>query len=272
MPAARRALSPTSTSPQLDAEVLLAHVTGLSRARLLARRDDPLSDEDAAQFRALIERRLLGEPVAYLTGHKEFYGLDMVVTHDVLVPRPETESIVEACLEALPKGEIRQLADIGTGSGAILVAVLANRPYVRGYGTEISLEALAVAQENCRRHEVEDRTVLLLGDLLQPLPSAVHVIAANLPYVPPGEAAPDVAVWEPQAAVFGGGADGADTIRRFLKEAPLFLLPGGTVVMETAHSQGTLVRELAQATFPGASVQVHKDLAGYDRIVVVKTK
>ncbi|HVF99883.1 MAG TPA: protein-(glutamine-N5) methyltransferase, release factor-specific, partial [Chloroflexia bacterium] len=153
----------------------------------------------------------------------------------------------------------------------ILVAVLANRSQTTGFGTEISPEALEVARQNCLRLGVSDRATLLLGDLLEPLPNSVNVIAANLPYVSPGEASPDVATWEPNVAVFGGGEDGTATIRRFLQAAPDYLLPGGTVVMETAYSQGRAVSELAGAAFPGASVEVRKDLAGYDRIVVVKT-
>lgn len=268
---ARKRLSPNSSTPQLDAEVLLAHVLGIGRAALLARTSDPLAPEQARAFEELAARRTRGEPVAYITGHKEFYGLDLLITRDVLVPRPETESVVEACLEALPKREVSQLADIGTGSGAILVAVLANRPQTTGVGTEISPEALEVAWQNCHRHGVADRATLLLGDLLEPLTNPVNVIAANLPYVSPGEASPDVATWEPNVAVFGGGEDGTATIRRFLHAAPDYLLPGGSVVMETAYSQGKAVSELARAAFPGASVEVRKDLAGYDRIVVVKT-
>lgn len=269
---ARKRLSPNSSSPQLDAEVILSHLLGVGRASLLARTGEALDDDKASTFQDLVERRTKGEPVAYITRHKEFYGLDLVVTRDVLVPRPETESVVDACLENLEEGQVSQLADIGTGSGAILVAVLANRPQTRGFGTEISPDGLEVARQNCIRHGVSDRATLLLGDLLEPLPNPVNVIAANLPYVSPGEASPDVATWEPNVAVFGGGEDGTATIRRFLQMAPRYLLPGGTVVMETAYSQGRAVSELASAAFLGASVEVRKDLAGYDRIVVIKTK
>jgi release factor glutamine methyltransferase len=268
----RKSLSPNSSTPQLDAEVLLAHVLGIGRASLLARTADTLGPGQVRAFEEFAERRAKGEPVAYITGQKEFYGLDLLITRDVLVPRPETESVVEACLETLVSDEVSQLADIGTGSGAILVGVLANRPRISGFGTEISPEALEVARQNCTRHGVLDRATLLLGDLLEPLPGRVKVIAANLPYVSPGEASPDVATWEPNVAVFGGGDDGTATIRRFLRMAPDYLLPGGTVVMETAYSQGKAVSELARVAFPGASVEVRKDLAGYDRIVVVKTR
>ncbi|HEY0070080.1 MAG TPA: peptide chain release factor N(5)-glutamine methyltransferase [Chloroflexia bacterium] len=269
---ARKRLSPNSSTPQLDAEVILAHVLGMRRATLLARHSDPMDEDSARNFQELLARRAKGEPVAYITGHKEFYGLDLLITKDVLVPRPETESVVDACLEALGKDAVSQLADIGTGSGAILVSVLANRPLARGFGTEISPEALEVARQNCARHKLADRATLLLGDLLEPLPNRVNVIAANLPYVSPGEASPDVATWEPNVAVFGGGEDGTDTIRRFLQMAPGYLLPGGTVVMETAYSQGRIVSDLARAAFPDATVEVRRDLAGYDRIVVVKTR
>jgi release factor glutamine methyltransferase len=264
-------LSPRSSSPRLDAEVLLAHLLGIGRASLLAHSTSLVDAEMLSQYDALIERRYKGEPIAYLTGHKEFYGLDLHITPDVLVPRPETESAVEACLEVIPIGETSQLADIGTGCGAILVAICKQRPLVKAFGTDISPAAIEVAAHNCRYHGIEHQANLLVGHLLQPLPGRVNVIVANLPYVAPGEAAEDVATWEPQVAVFGGGDDGTALIREFLTHAPDYLLPGGTVVMEVAHSQGKIVSELARAAFPGARVEVRKDLAGYDRIVVIKT-
>lgn len=269
---AKKRLSPASSSPRLDAEVLLAHVLGLSRAALLARTEQQLGSHSLRAFEGAVQKRSHGEPVAYITGHKEFFGMDLIISKAVLVPRPETESVVIACLEQMIKGEIIQLADVGTGSGAILVAILANRLLAHGFGVEISPEALEVARANCVAQGVADRATLLLGDLLEPLPGPVHVIAANLPYVAAGEASADVATWEPPMAVFGGGEDGTATIRRFLQAAPRYLLPGGTIVMETAYSQGRVVSDLARQAFPGAHVEVRKDLAGYDRIVVVKTK
>jgi release factor glutamine methyltransferase len=120
-------------------------------------------------------------------------------------------------------------------------------------------------------HNITSRVTIYVGNLCEPLPEPVAVIAANLPYVPPGEASPDVATWEPNVAVFGGGDDGTALIRQFLDQAPHYLLPGGTVVMETAHSQGRAVSRLAQTAFPTARIEVHKDLAGYDRIVTIAT-
>jgi release factor glutamine methyltransferase len=266
-----RRLAATSSSPRLDAELLLGLVLNTTRSELLARAALPVDAAICAQFDALLSRRAHGEPVAYLTAHREFYGLDFMITKDVLVPRPETESVVEACLDTLLKMEISHLADIGTGSGAIVVSVAVNRPSLRAFATDISSAAIEVARANCERHAVADRVTLFVGNLLEPLPRKVNVIAANLPYVSPGEASPDVATWEPHVAVFGGGDDGTSLIREFLSQAPHYLLPGGTVVMETAYSQGRLVSDLAKEAFPGADVKVRKDLAGYDRIVVIKT-
>lgn len=243
----------------------------MERASLLARPDLVLEPDVEAKYRQLVARREEGEPVAYLTGHKEFFGLDLMVEKSVLVPRPETESVVEACLYALARTDGTTFADIGTGSGAILVAVAEKMSGLRAYGTDISPDAVRVAQLNCERHGVADRVQVFVGNLLEPLPEPVHVIAANLPYVSPGEAEPDVATWEPQVAVFGGGIDGTATIREFLTHAPRYLRSGGTIVMETAYSQGRIVSELAGAAFPGAKVEVRRDLAGYDRIVIVDT-
>jgi release factor glutamine methyltransferase len=268
---AARRLSPHSNSPRLDGEVLLGHLLGWDRARLLAHGEFELSAEQAAAYESKIERRGRGEPVAYLVGHREFYGVDLLVTPDVLVPRPETESVVDACLEYICEGEISQMADIGTGSGAIVVATCKLWPMLRAFATDLSKPAIAVALENAKRHGVAEQITFLHGDLLEPLPHAVGLIAANLPYVPPGEAAPDVAAWEPQLAVFGGGEDGTELIRRFLSDVPRYLLPDGRVVMETAHSQGAIVSELAKSAFPNAEIEIRKDLAGYDRIVVIQT-
>jgi release factor glutamine methyltransferase len=265
---AAKRLSLCSVTPRLDSEVLLANALAIPRASLLARLLDPLEPGAGGRFEEAIERRAQGEPVAYITGHREFYGLDLHITRDVLVPRPETESVVEACLHLLPPRGL--FADVGTGSGAILVAVAYHRTDVKAYGTEISQAALDVAEKNCRRYGLEPRVTLLQGDLLEPLPEKVNVIAANLPYVSPGEAAPDVATWEPNVAVFGGGDDGTAVIRRFLSAAPGCLLQGGAIVMEVAHSQGALVAGLARAAFPHKDIDVRKDLAGYDRIVIIK--
>lgn len=269
--AASRQLSAHSSSPRLDAEVILAYLLGWQRAALLARGDTLLEPRQEEEYATLVSRRAKGEPVAYITGVREFYWLDLVMTPDVLVPRPETESVVDACLEAIPPDRDALLADIGTGSGAIVVATCKQRPRLKAYATDVSAAAVEVARANATRHGVQEQITFFVGDLLAPLPGPVHVLAANLPYVSPGEAAPDVATWEPHVAVFGGGEDGTETIRRFLVDAPRYLCPEGRVVMETAYSQGAEVSRLAGEAFPGSRIEVRKDLAGYDRIVVIQT-
>ncbi len=268
---ATKQLSPHSSSPRLDAEILLAHLLKVGRSHLLAHSTDTLESANQAAFSAFLWQRERGEPIAYIIGRKEFYGLDLIITPDVLVPRPETESAVDACLESLPDNDISLLADIGTGSGAILVAVCKNRPRLKAFGIEISPLALEVARQNCLAHNIDSQVTLLVGHLLEPLPEKVGVIVANLPYVSLGEATIDVATWEPQIAVFGGGEDGTALIREFLVHAPDYLLPGGTIVMEVAYSQGKLVSDLASTAFPSARIEIRKDLAGYDRIIVIKT-
>jgi release factor glutamine methyltransferase len=267
-----RRLGTRSSSPRLDSEVLLAHTLGLARSAMLAHLYDELHPQPLHLYECAIKRRSHREPVAYITGHKEFYGLDLSISPDVLVPRPETEHVVDACLEIVPEEEISQLADIGTGSGAILVAVGTQRPKVALFGTDISRPALEVARANCGRHGLAPRARLYVGNLLEPLAGHVFdVIAANLPYVPDGEADPEVAAWEPAIAVFGGGGDGTGVIRQFLEQAPAFLRPGGRVVIESAHSQGEAVSNLARLAFPAAEIQIRRDLAGHERIVVIQT-
>ena len=239
---------------------------------MLAHGSDNLAEEPSSDFEALIERREQRRACGLPDGAQRVLWSGPADHPAVLVPRPETESVVDVCLKALPLEQISQLADIGTGSGAILVAAAVHRPrLLRAFGTEISPDATCVAQQNCDLHRVGDRVTLYQGNLLEPLSAKVNVIAANLPYVPPGEASPEVATWEPQAAVFGGGDDGTALIREFLVSAPDYLLPGGIVVMETAHSQGKIVSGSCERGLPNRRVKVHKDLSGYDRIVVIKT-
>src|SRR5579859_972146 len=205
---------------RLDAQVLLSHTLQVERSVLYAYPERILTPEQEQQFFTLIERRSRGEPVAYLTGHKEFYGLDFLVDKRVLIPRPETELLVEAALnisrQMLEAGHTPIVADIGTGSGVIPVtlAVLEPRlPYL--YATDASSDALEVAYLNCQLHHVEHRVRLLQGDLLAPLPEPVNILTANLPYVGTdemNELAADVQAYEPYLALFSG-AEGLDLLR-----------------------------------------------------------
>ncbi|HMQ30277.1 MAG TPA: peptide chain release factor N(5)-glutamine methyltransferase [Chloroflexaceae bacterium] len=264
-------LSATSSTPRLDAELLLAHVLGWSRARLLAERDHRPPPGLAVAFDASVERRARGVPVAYLVGHKEFYGLDFFVSPATLVPRPETELLVELALAAARRrsrgAEPLLIADVGTGTGAIAVALASYCPGALVYAVDLSAEALAVARRNVERHGLAGRVRLLHGDLLAPMPGPVDLIVSNPPYTILDEVEPDVRAYEPHIAL-EGGPDGAAIYRRLLAAAPAYLRQGGAVLLEIGAWQGELVSELLREAFPAAAVAMHQDLAGLDRVVV----
>jgi len=258
-------------SPRLDAEVLLAHALGITRAQLLAHSQHQLSPAELAGYRQLIERRARHEPVAYIVGHKDFYGLDFFVDNRVLIPRPETELLVERAIEMARTRSLRLIADVGTGSGAIAVSLAVHLPQVLVYATDASPRALKVAACNCRHHGVEGRVHLLQGHLLEPLPEPVDLIAANLPYVSEAEWSqlpPEISRYEPRKAL-NGGPDGLDYIRRLLAEARGYLKPRGVVLLEIGATQGSAVVTLAKRHFPAARVEIAKDYAGLDRVVIV---
>jgi release factor glutamine methyltransferase len=269
--AATAQLAETSSTPKLDAELLLAHALAWPRARLLAERAHLPAPEQAASFAAMVARRAAQEPVAYIVGLKEFYGLDFFVDPRVLVPRPETELLVELALAAAsrltPRASRLLIADIGTGSGAIAVALAAHLPGATVYATDLSADALAVAARNVERHALAGRVTLLRGDLLAPLPAPVDLIVSNPPYTVLAEVEPNVLAHEPHLAL-EGGPDGAAVYRRLLATAPRYLRPGGALLLEIGAWQGELVAGLLRKALPSASVTVHQDLAGRDRVVV----
>ncbi|HEX9414744.1 MAG TPA: peptide chain release factor N(5)-glutamine methyltransferase, partial [Ktedonobacterales bacterium] len=228
-----------SSSAQLDAVVLLGHVVGARRAALLAYPERALTHEQWMAYLSLVRRRMDAEPVAYLTGHREFMALDFLTDRRALIPRPETEQLVEAALDAacarIERDERPIVADIGTGTGAIAIALTVHEPrLVRIYATDISTDALALADENVRRHHVEDRVLLLHGDLADPLPEPVDLLVANLPYVSSDQAdtlARDVRAYEPGLALYGE-AGGLGHIARLLRGAPARLRPGAEMFLE----------------------------------------
>jgi release factor glutamine methyltransferase len=264
-------------SPRLDAEVLLAHVLGWSRARLYARPEHTLTQAQQEAFLTAVQRRTRHEPVPYIIGHREFYRLDFLVDRRVLIPRPETERLVEKALDVamhqtLGKGQSR-LADVGTGSGVVAVALAVNLPRATVYATDTSPDALVVAASNAARHGVASRVHLLLGDLLEPLPERVHIIVANLPYIPAERLpalAPDVLEYEPLIAL-NGGPDGLQPARRLLAQAREWLLPEGAIVMEIGAEQGAEVVGLGRRHYPQAQVELLPDHAGLDRVVCIQT-
>lgn len=261
-------------TPRLDAEVLLAYVLGQDRAWLYAHPEHILSSPHWSAYQSLVSRRAGREPVAYLTGHQEFFGLDFVVTSDVLIPRPETERLVELALQQMAGlSSPRVIVDVGTGSGAIAVALAVHLPRACVVATDTSAAALALAGRNAARHGVGDRVRCVQSDLLAPLTGGyIHLIVANPPYLSQAELAaapPEVARWEPRAAL-DGGREGLDIIHRLLAMATDRLLPSGALLMEIGASQGAQALALARRHFPRASVEIAMDYAKRDRLLVVR--
>lgn len=272
--AAKATLNPHSPSARLDAEVLLAQLLGVSRAWLIAEGQRMLTDDQQAAFEQLIARRAAGEPVAYIVGHREFYGYEFVVDRRVLVPRPETELLIDLALGWAARRSATSpllIADIGTGSGCIAVTLALKLPTARVFAVDLSADALEVAKLNVARHGVGDRVALLHGAGCAPLPSPVDLVASNPPYTLLAEVDANVRQWEPQLALDGGGSDGFDLPLRLLAETRSSLRPRGAVVMEIAAWQGALARSSAQELFPSAQVSVHCDLAGLDRTLLIET-
>lgn len=261
---------------RLDAELLLAAVLGMSRARVLARGHTPMRRPARGHFAALIQRRARGEPVAYILGQRAFYGREFRVDRRVLIPRPETEELVDRALDTLEGRPAPRIADIGTGSGAIGVTLAAERPDVRVVATDISSEALSVARDNARRHGVDDQMSFLQGSLLEPLegPPPFDLIAANLPYVGTDESpqlAPDVRDYEPHVALFAG-RDGLDLFPAFFTQlaARPLLAPDGVLLLEIGYAHGAALERMARDLLPAFHVQIHKDLAHHDRIIEIR--
>jgi release factor glutamine methyltransferase len=266
-----RALAQSGLVP-LDAQVLLAHVLSKDRAWLVAHSDEALTSDQEAAFFALAKRRRDGEPVAYLTGVREFWGLPLRVTPAVLIPRPETESLVELALLRIPVDRGSSVVDLGTGSGAIALALAKERPRARVLATDTSMEALAVAKDNARQLGIAN-VEFALADWYDGLPSAWHdvafdVIASNPPYVAindPHLRESDVP-FEPAAALVSG-VDGLAAIRRIVDGARAHLAPVGALAVEHGYDQSERVRELfAAAGF--SEIVTAKDLAGIPRVVV----
>jgi release factor glutamine methyltransferase len=260
-------------TPLLDAELLLGHVLGLTRAQIHAHPDRRLDAAELDSYRELVERRRQHEPVAYIIGHKEFYGLDFYVDRRVLIPRPETELLVEKGLEiGQAASHPLTVADVGTGCGAIAISLAVHLPQAIIYALDASPEALEVASLNCCSHGLERRVHLLQGYLLSPLSEPVDLIVANLPYVSWaewGQLPRTITAYEPRSAL-DGGPDGLDAIRRLLTQAQSHLKPQAKILLEIGAKQGPAVTDLARCHFPAAMVEVVQDYASLDRIVVIE--
>ena len=265
-----RRLNPTSETASLDAQVLLAHITGKPRAWILAHPEADLPPEQECTLENTLKRLEAGVPLPYVLGHWEFYGLDFVVTPATLIPRPETELMVEEALRLLRGRPGRHWAlDVGTGSGCIAIALAVHAPGLNILASDISFPALQIAVQNAHRHSVAQRLLCVQADLIPPTHTYFDLICTNLPYIPTDQLKLlPVAQQEPWQAL-DGGPDGLDSIRRLLRAAPPRLAPDGLLLLEIEASQGKAAQELAQRSFPGAEVQVLADLAGRDRLVRV---
>ncbi len=258
---------------RLEAELLLAHALTTDRAHVLARLSDSIDDAANARFSSLLARRLAREPLAYIVGHREFYGIEIACAPGALIPRPETEMLVEIALDEIrTRGGALRIADVGTGSGAIAIAIAANAPNARITAIDASIDALAIARGNVDRRNVADRIELRAGNLLDNA-GVFDVIVANLPYVSASEwqtLQPEVRDHEPRTALVGG-VEGTEAIEQLLHDAPPHLASGGVLAAEMGATQGERLATVARINFPDAEVCVIKDLAGLDRVLVVRT-
>lgn len=265
-------------SARLDAEVLLSHVLKKERIFLYVHFDQPLEPQELAAYKDCIRRRVRHEPVAYITGHREFMGLEFKVSRATLIPRPDTEILVEAVLQRLkPAGKGCTIADIGTGTGAICLSILNYLPKLRGYAVDISADALEVARDNAENLGLKDRAVLLVGDLLDPLRQVLpdgqrlSAIVSNPPYIPRQDIRSleeDVRGFEPIGAL-DGGIDGLDFYRRLLDESAKLLEDGGFLALEAGIHQARQLRILSEDMPCWKGCEIIRDLAGIERVVIL---
>jgi len=254
----------------LESELLLRHTLRVDRAHLYISLNHELSSDQAETFWSLVKRRLGGEPAAYITGHREFYGLDFSVDRRVLIPRPESELLVEKTLSIARQHPTSVIAEVGTGCGAIAISLALNLSEVKVYATDISISALEVARINCQKQGVGDRVCLLQGDMLEPLPETVDLIIANLPYVKKSEISQTGLVdFEPQLAL-DGGPDGLEKVHRLCRQAGSKLNPQGSLLLEIGQGQGNSVTTFLRDLFPSAAIEVTPDLSGIERVVSMR--
>jgi release factor glutamine methyltransferase len=292
------------SEPRASAEILLAHALGLGRLDLYLRHDQPLTPEELARFKALILRRRQGEPVAYLTGHKEFWSLDFLVTPATLIPRPETEVLVEAVIgvcggggfpragspcyrefspagkpvqpgqDACAPGESNLALDVGAGSGAVVVALARELPAMSWIAVDVSAPALEVARENARRHSVAERIAFLRGDLLSPLRPGTRfeIITANLPYVAQAEweqLPKEIRDYEPKGALLGG-EDGLDLLKQLCRQAHTYLAAGGWLALEVGAGQADRVMNFIDDAKAYDALKTVSDYQGIPRVVLAR--
>ena len=264
-------LAGVSQTPNLDAQLLLAHVVGVNRSWVLAHPEALLSAQETAAIAEKIARLEAGEPLPYVIGEWEFYGLKFQISPAVLIPRPETELLVEKALLWLRAHPGEHLAaDVGTGSGCIAVALAKNHPSLRVIASDISLPALEIARVNIKLHHLEARIECVQADLFPPTAVRFSLICANLPYIPANNLRRlKVHRWEPHVAL-RGGQDGLELIRKLVAQLPQSQAGYSLLLLEIEARQGEAVREIASAAYPRAKIELIPDLAGNDRLVAAE--
>lgn len=271
-------LAAISDTPALDASVLLARILGKSRTWVMAHPEPTLTADQQKQLDDSLARLENGEPFPYVLGQWEFFGMEFDITPDVLIPRPETELLVEKAIAWMQKSKVRRtVADVGTGSGIIAIAIAANVPDARLLATDISPAALQVARDNARKHCVDSRIRFVECDILPPHPHSLSteehfdLLCANLPYIPT-ETLHSLPVYgrEPTLAL-DGGADGLELFRKLMRRAPEWMAPHSLILLEIEATLGKQTLELARSTFPHAEeIHVHQDLSGLDRLLEIR--
>jgi len=265
-----------TSNPRLEAELLLQHALGLSRTQLYQHLRDDMSPDKEAAYHDLVWRRLCGEPTPYIIGRADFYDIELTVTTAAAIPRPETDLLVQETA-ALAGRRLQDtpsltIVDVGTGCGAIALALATHLPSAQIIATDISPAALALAQRNAERLGLASSVRFLSGDLLAPLEQPADIVAANLPYVRSAEwksLPAEIRCYEPREAL-DGGPDGLRVIERLLRQAPPLLRSGAALLLEIGYDQGPPAVALASEVFPEATVEVKKDLASLDRLVIIQ--
>lgn len=270
--------------PRIEAEILLAHALGIQRIDLYLQYDQPLISHELSRFKNFIKRRIKREPVAYIVGSKEFWSMNFVVSKDVLIPRPETEFLVEMALNLLPENSVSQpnlapkrILELGTGSGAVVLALASMRPYHLFFASDRIPAAVKVAKKNAKNHGIESRVGFICADWFGPFKDQMAVfdmIVSNPPYVPSriiGELQPEIAKFEPISAI-DGSEDGLLCLRHIINNAHLYLQPKGHLLLEFGHEQRHDVQKMVDECSKYENVIYTKDYSGFDRVVQMRKK
>ncbi len=267
-------------SPRVDAEILLAHALELRRIDLYLRYDQPLNDDELARYKTLIKKRVQREPVAYIVGNKEFWSMDLSVSRDVLIPRPETECLVEQVLNHLPEisgSDSWGVLELGTGSGAITLSLASERPGHRFFASDHSLKSLEIARKNSESLGLANMVNFFLGDWFDPVkpdPSFLDVIVSNPPYIATSllpTLSPEIYHFEPMAAL-DGGKEGLSCLRSIIDRSPDFLKPGGYLFLEIGYDQLKSIKAIAEKTERYEPIWFATDYSGYDRVAAMRKR